>query len=124
LSAGVLLVLAVRTAVVALRPAGPLRVPAPRRAFVRLLGLTLVNPMTVVYFSALVVGTRTRGASSLAEQLVFVVAAFAASASWQLLLALCGAALGSALTGRRGRLATSLVSSGVIALLALDVLLG
>jgi threonine/homoserine/homoserine lactone efflux protein len=121
-SAGVLLALAVRTAVVALRPVGAAPALAPRRAFVRLLGLTLVNPTTVVFFSALVVGAR--GGAPLAEQLVFAASAFVASASWQLLLVGCGTFLGSALTGRRGRLATGLVSSAVIAVLALDVLRG
>ena len=121
-SAGVLLGLAVRTAVVALRPVGAVPPLAARRAFVRLLALTLVNPMTVVYFTALVVGAR--GGSSWAEQLAFAGSALLASASWQLLLVGCGGLLGRALTGRRGRLATGLVSSAVIAVLALDVLRG
>lgn len=121
-SAAVLLGLAVHTAVVALRPAGAAAAPAAGRAFVRLLGLTLVNPTTVVTFAALVVGLR--GGWPLAGQLVFAVSAFVASASWQLLLVGCGAGLGGALTGRRGRLATALVSSAVMAALALDVALG
>ena len=120
LSAAVLAVLAVRTAVVALRPTGTAAVPAARRAFLRLLGLTLVNPMTVVVFSALVVGSA--GRRPLAESLVFAVSAFVASASWQLLLVGCGVGLGSVLTGGRGRLATALVSSAVMTVLALDVL--
>jgi len=47
-----------------------------------------------------------------------VAAAFAASASWQLLLAGGGALLGRTLTGRRGQLGTALASSAVIAVLA------
>lgn len=121
-SAGVLLALAARTAVVALRPSGAAPAVPPRRAFVRLLGLTLVNPMTVVLFSALVVGLGDL--TTPGEQLVFAAGAFVASASWQLLLVAFGASLGRVLTGRRGRLATGLVSSAVIAVLALDVLLG
>ena len=122
MSAGVPLALAVRTAVVALRPVGDVPAPPARRAFVRLLGLTLVNPMTVVLFSALVVGAH--GGARLVEQLAFAASAFVASASWQLLLVGCGTFLGRGLTGRRGRLATGLVSSTVIAALALDVLRG
>ncbi|NED75087.1 lysine transporter LysE, partial [Streptomyces sp. SID9944] len=57
------------------------------------------------------------------EQGVFVLAAFGASASWQVLLAAGGALLGRALTGPRGRLATALVSSGVIMLLAVRMAL-
>ena len=90
----------------------------PARAYAGLLGLTLLNPATVVYFTALVLGRRAGAARSLAESAVFVVAAFAASASWQLLLAAGGSVLGRALTGSRGRLATALVSSGVMIVLA------
>jgi arginine exporter protein ArgO len=59
-------------------------------------------------------GTRgTVGAAPL-QRGAFVVAAFAASAGWQLLLAGGGALLGRALTGRRGRLVTALLSSAVL----------
>lgn len=119
LSAAVLLALAVRTAVLALRPGGPPPAPAPGSAFVRLLGLTLVNPATVVAFTAVVLGGE---AWSAPEQVVFAASAFVASALWQLLLAAGGAALGGAVTSRRGRLATALVSSAVLAVLALDLL--
>jgi threonine/homoserine/homoserine lactone efflux protein len=121
LSAGVLLALAVRTAVVALRPVGAGPALAGREAFLRLFALTLVNPMTVLLFSALVLGLQDQG--SRAQQLLFAASAFAASASWQLVLVGVGASLGRVLTGRRGRLATGLVSSAVIAGLALDVVL-
>ncbi|MET7682416.1 LysE family transporter [Streptomyces sp. NPDC005423] len=92
--------------------------PSPARAFLTLLGVTLLNPATVVYFAALVLGSRTQGTEQPLEQGVFVVAAFVASASWQLLLAGSGALLGRALTGRRGRLVTALGSSAVIVALA------
>ena len=121
-AAVVLLGLAVRTAVLALRPVAPSSAPPPHRAFVRLLGLTLVNPLTVVAFTALVVGSGTRGRWSLGEQLVFAGSAFAASASWQLLLVAGGAAVGGAVRSRRGRRTTALVSSAVLAVLALDLL--
>ncbi len=92
--------------------------PSPARAFLSLLGLTLLNPTTVIYFAALVLGTGTAHAVRPVEQGVFVLAAFAASASWQVLLAGGGALLGRALTGHRGRLVTALVSSGVMTVLA------
>lgn len=126
-SALVLAALAVRGAVTALRhyrahrltsrPDRP--VPGPARAYLGLLGITLLNPTTVIYFAALVLGTRTAHAVPPLEQGVFVLAAFAASASWQLLLAGSGALLGRALTGLRGRLVTALLSSGVILALAI-----
>ncbi|MFE6614493.1 LysE family transporter [Amycolatopsis sp. NPDC057786] len=94
----------------------------PVKAYVSLLGITLLNPMTVVYFAALVLGSEDMAAASGAEHVVFVAAAFAASASWQVLLAGGGAVLGKALTGRRGRLVTALASSALIAVLGLRLL--
>jgi arginine exporter protein ArgO len=76
--------------------------------------LTLLNPATVVYFAALVLG---RGGSG--GGLWFVVGAFLASASWQLLVAGSGSLVGRLLTGDRGRLITALVSSIVITILAI-----
>ncbi|WP_405593715.1 LysE family transporter [Streptomyces sp. NBC_01092] len=128
----VLTVLAVRGAVTAVRhyrghrlttrSAPPPPPPSPTRAYLALLGITLLNPATVIYFAALVLGTRTTQAVSPLEQGVFVLAAFAASASWQLLLAGGGTLLGRVLTGFRGRLVTALVSSGVILALAVRML--
>lgn len=92
--------------------------PSPVRAFLGLLGITLLNPTTVIYFAALVLGSQATGPVGPLEQGVFVLAAFAASASWQVLLAGSGALLGRALTGRRGRLATALAASGVMTALA------
>ncbi|KAB1140354.1 lysine transporter LysE [Streptomyces luteolifulvus] len=131
-SALVLLALAARGAVTAVRQYRGHRLttradpppPGPARAFVSLLGITLLNPTTVVYFAALVLGTRAEDTVRPLEQGVFVLAAFAASASWQLLLAGGGALLGRALTGHRGRLWTALASSGVITALAVQMLTG
>ncbi|WP_460439247.1 LysE family transporter [Amycolatopsis stemonae] len=127
-SAGILVVLAVRGAVSALRThrdaaTGPVTPLGPGRAYVSLLGITLVNPTTVVYFTALVVGGRAGTAVPVPGQAVFVLAAFAASASWQALLAGGGALLGRVLTGPRGRLVTALVSSAVITALAVRLVL-
>jgi arginine exporter protein ArgO len=77
----------------------------------------------VIYFSALVLGAQAGGGRPAADSAVFVLAAFAASASWQLLLAASGTALGRVLTGPRGRLVTALVSSAVIAVLAVLLLI-
>jgi arginine exporter protein ArgO len=95
----------------------------PLRAYLGLLGLTALNPATVVYFSALVLGRQSAAPVAGAALAVFVLAAFAASASWQLLLAGGGSLLGRALTGARGRLVTSLVASLVIAVLALALVI-
>jgi arginine exporter protein ArgO len=122
-AAVVLLGLAVHTAVTAVRhhrdPARSARsssgLATPSRAFAGLLGLTLLNPMTIVYFGALVVGRQ-------AGDGLTVSAAFAASASWQLLLAGGGSLIGSVLTSPRGRLVTALASSALILMLATSLL--
>ena len=90
---------------------------APWRTYANLVGLTAVNPTTVIYFVALVVGSAAD--RTVAEHAAFVVAAFVASASWQLLLAGGGALLGRAVSGPRGRRLTA-VASGLV-MLALAV---
>ncbi|WP_344682379.1 LysE family transporter [Saccharopolyspora taberi] len=92
----------------------------PLRAYATLVGLTALNPATIVYFAALVAGGPRTGTG--AEQAVFVVAATAASASWQLLVATGGSVLGRVLTGARGRLWTAVVSGAVIFALGVDLL--
>ncbi len=95
----------------------------PWQAFAAFLALTAVNPTTVVYFAAFVIGNPDL-ADGWVEGVVFVVAAFVASASWQLSLAGLGAMLGRSVTSRRGRVATAWVSGVVIAGLAVRTLLG
>lgn len=58
--------------------------------YTRFLGLTLLNPMTVVYFAALVLALPVLDAGP-STRVAFAAAAFAASLSWQLLLAAGGA---------------------------------
>lgn len=129
-AAVVLVAIAVRGIVVAARahraPAAATRsAPAGSitRTYAAFVGLTLLNPMTIVYFAALVVGYQGHTADSADGRVlvgtVFVVAAFVASASWQLLLATGGAILGRTLASQRGRLITALVGNGIIALLAI-----
>lgn len=96
-------------------------VTSPLRAYLSLLGITVLNPTTVVYFAALVLGGQATVAATPVTAAVFVLAAFAASASWQLVLAAGGSLVGHLVTGRRGRLATALVSSAVILALALTI---
>lgn len=125
-SALVLLVIAVLTLLHAMRGGNGPRQTRPMRpgaAFALFVGITAVNPTTVVYFAAIVLGNRDLVAGA-AQGLVFVFAAFVASASWQLLLAGGGAALGRAVMGPRGRRVTGVVSALVIGLLALHTMLG
>jgi arginine exporter protein ArgO len=125
-SAVVLAVLAVRAAWTALAAhrAGGLAsrddgtVLTPARAYGTFLGITILNPMTVIYFAALVLATGPSAPTTPTDRAAFVLGALAASASWQLLLALGGTLLGRTLTGARGRLTTALASSTLIVILA------
>jgi arginine exporter protein ArgO len=129
LSALVLLTVAVVGARRALREStgGPVKAADPMgaaRAYSALLGITLLNPVTIVYFAALVVGNKSADSfGAIPQAAVFVLAAFCASASWQLFLAIGGAVLGRFVTGRRGRLVTGLVSSTIVGGLAVRLLI-
>jgi arginine exporter protein ArgO len=98
-------------------------VMGPVRAYLTFVGITMINPMTVIYFTALVLASQGSTGSDYWDRGVFVVAACVASTSWQLLMAGGGALLGRLLTGPCGRLCTSLVSSVVILGLAVHLLL-
>ncbi len=67
------------------------------RMFVQFLGLTIINPLTVVSFSALVLGVATGGANGTGGQILFVAGAGLASLSWQTLLAGLGTFAGNRL---------------------------
>ena len=135
-SAGVLVVLAAHGALAAWREraasdgetrADPLTAP---RAFTRFVAITAINPGTVLFFAVVVTGgalmpdTTAAGGSGAAAAVVYGLAAFVASASWQLALALGGTLLGRVRSGPRGRQGTALASSGLMVALAIVMLLG
>jgi arginine exporter protein ArgO len=70
----------------------------------------------------MVLGAKGELFSSTGDRMAFVVGAAAASAWWLLVLAGGGALLGRLVTSPTGRLATALVSSVVIVVLALRLL--
>jgi arginine exporter protein ArgO len=130
-AAAILVALATRTAVTAFRHFAAVTtakqrggLTTPGRAYLGLLGLTILNPATIVYFGALVLGRRADDGVSAAADVLFVLGAFLASASWQLLLAGGGSLVGRVLTGPKGRLGTALASSAVIAALAVALVVG
>ncbi len=65
--------------------------------FAKFLGLTIVNPPTVIYFAAFIVGLGLADDLSAGQAVAFVAGAFIASLSWQLVLATVGAVAGSRL---------------------------
>jgi arginine exporter protein ArgO len=96
----------------------------PTRAYLSLVGLTAINPATVVTFAAVIVGrSASDGGSSWPAVALFALGAFLASAAWQLLLAGGGSALGRLLRTRRGQLRIALCSGFVMLGLAVGVLL-
>ena len=90
--------------------------------FLLFLGLTMLNPPTVIYFVSLAIALPEVSAD-LASRAAFVVGAFLASLSWQEVLALGGAMLHGRLTPRLQR-TTAVVSSVIILALAARVAFG
>jgi arginine exporter protein ArgO len=131
-AAAVLVLLAGHTAIGAVRhyrdPTRAARpdtgIGTPRRAYLGVLALTMLNPATIVYFAALVLGRQAGDALAPAAEAAFVVGVFLASVSWQLLIATGGSLVGRLLAGPRGRLVTAVVSSMLILALAVGVLVG
>ena len=86
------------------------------------LGLTMLNPPTVIYFVSLAIALPEVSAD-FASRAAFAVGAFLASLSWQEILALGGAMLHGRLTPRLQRI-TAVVSSFIILALAARVAFG
>jgi threonine/homoserine/homoserine lactone efflux protein len=85
-------------------------------------GLTMLNPPTVIYFVSLAIALPEVSAD-LGSRAAFVVGAFLASLSWQEVLALGGAMLHGRLTPRLQR-TTAVISSIIILALAARIVLG
>jgi arginine exporter protein ArgO len=121
-AAGVLVALAIRTVRAAARRYRERVEPSdegptgtrPARAYLRLVAVTALNPSTIGYFAALVMGRQAAHTGAAP----FVAGAFLASASWQLLLAVGGVALGRLVTDARGRLGIALGSGAIMLALA------
>ena len=73
--------------------------------YARFVGLTVINPTTVVYFAAVVVGLGVAADLTPSEGALFAVGAFLASFSWQALLAAVGGLSRHRLSARIQRLA-------------------
>jgi arginine exporter protein ArgO len=95
---------------------GPSAAPARStalRTFAQFLALTLLNPLTVAYFAALMLGRGAAHPLSPAGRLAFVAGAWLASWSWQTLLAASGALARRLLSPRAQRL-TALAGNAVV----------
>jgi len=113
------------------RGVGPSRPTEPSRfasgnclnTYCLLLGLTLLNPITVTYFTSLILGLRLSVASLGVDVLFFVAGAFLASLSWQSLLACIGGYAHQRLSARL-QSATFAIGNAVIIVLGIGILLG
>ncbi len=127
---GARLVAGTALAVIALR--GVLAVPQPieresgaartANTYLMFLGLTMLNPPTVIYFVSLAIALPEVSAD-FASRALFALGASLASLSWQEVLALVGAFLHGRLTPRLQRI-TAVVSSLIILALAARVAFG
>lgn len=103
-SAVILVGLAVNGLVQLRRPPVPIEPDAAIRrgelalTYGRFLGLTIINPATVIYFGTVVLGAGAGRPLTVAHAILFAGAAFAASLSWQTLLAAIGSTAGRRLS--------------------------
>ena len=84
--------------------------------FAKFLGLTLLNPLTIVYFSALVLGGGLSGEQNAGAGWMFVLGASLASLSWQTMLAVLGSAAGGRASARQRQLMSVIGNVIVLAL--------
>ncbi len=125
-SAGVLVViggLGLRRAYYAPRSAPEDAAPAtqgraPLWVFAQFLGLTLLNPLTVTYFAALILGQGSQGLETHAARFAFVLGAGLASFSWQTFLAALGA-LGRSRLPPRAQQVVSIIGNLIVIALGL-----
>lgn len=90
------------------------------KTYARFLGLTIINPTTVVYFAAVVIGLGVAADMGVGSGSVFAVGALLASLSWQTLLAWIGGFAGEKMTPVAQRVA---VVAGNLMILGLAVLI-
>jgi len=88
------------------------------RAYTMVLGLTLLNPVTITYFTTLILGLKATSSGGTVTSLVFVAGAFLASFSWQSFLSGM-----SGLAHKRfsARLQTATFAAGNVMIIALGV---
>lgn len=96
---------------------GQVSVCSPLKMYARFIGITLINPLTVVYFTAFIIGRGSGGVGeSSVSHLAFVLGAGLASLSWQSLLAGMGGLAGRHLTPRFRVVATVIGNLMVVGL--------
>lgn len=128
LSAGVLVVIAVHGLHRARRAPAAVetRLPGPREftgTYAKFVGLTITNPLTVVYFAAFILGLGLADGLSVSEGVLFVTGAFLASLSWQTVLAVIGA-VARRRVPRRFQVAAVVVGNLIVLAIAVLIVIG
>ncbi len=77
----------------------------PLRTYLSFIGITLLNPLTIVYFTAFILGRGNPNGGTLLAGTAFVFGAGLASLSWQTVLAALGGVAGRRITPRFHNLA-------------------
>jgi len=93
------------------------------RIYGTVLGLTLLNPVTVTYFTTLILGMGAGSSQSSVSAILFILGAFLASLSWQSLLALVSGTAHKRLPVKP-QVTTFAVGNFVIMALGVAILLG
>jgi arginine exporter protein ArgO len=90
--------------------------------YARFVGLTIINPTTIIYFAAVITGLGVADDMSIVAGGLFAVGAFLASLSWQTVLAASGAFAGNRLDDRV-QAAAVVVGNLVILVFAIAILI-
>jgi threonine/homoserine/homoserine lactone efflux protein len=93
------------------------------RTYGRFLGLTIINPTTVVYFAAVIIGLGVAEGMTTGDGAVFATGAFLASLSWQTVIAAAGATAGRRLRAE-WKTAVSVLGNLIILGFAISILFG
>jgi threonine/homoserine/homoserine lactone efflux protein len=99
----------------------PAQIRGGIRTYAQFLGLTLLNPLTVTYFGALILGGRVETLGTTPGRVLFVIGAWLASLSWQVFLATVGA-LARRRLSPRFQVLTSVAGNVIVIALGLRVL--
>jgi arginine exporter protein ArgO len=95
--------------------------PGAFAVYSRFVGLTLLNPLTIGYFAALVVGSAP-SSNRAVERALFVAGVAVASLTWQSLLAFFGASLRRRLTLNL-RFVTDIIGNMIVVLLGVRLMI-
>lgn len=127
LSGVVLIVIAIVGLARVRKPVQEIEISMPDRrelagTYARFVGLTVINPTTIIYFAAVIVGLGVATDLGAGDGVVFVLGAFLASLSWQTLLAGVGSVAGKRLN-TRARTVALILGNLLILAIAIAILL-